>query len=113
MQRRRQQRRAKRIHAPVRTDKCRRRLADEERLDSNRPAKVPEIGPAPEVDVLAVVDRFAGGLIDEGARPPAPARARFEERYGEAPLSQRRRRRQPGQPTADDNDPPFHRAPAG
>src|SRR5262245_7781857 len=111
MQRSRKRRSAKTAHPAVRTDKRQAAFADEARIDADRPAEMLKVRPAAEIDVLAIVDRLAGGLIDERTGSPTPAGPGFKERYGKASFGQRRGRCQSGQAAPDDDHPPVHEAP--
>ena len=58
---------------------------------------------AAEKDMLPVVHTFAGGGIGECRCTPAKRRPRFEDEHARALFGEQRRRREPGEASADDD----------
>ena len=79
-------------------------LAAEQGTGTHALAKVGQIGAAGHAHVLAVIDQLAGGGILERASAAAEAGAALEQGDPQAASRQRSRRREPGQPTAHDQD---------
>src|SRR5690349_7418060 len=109
MQRRGKRRRRKPACSSVRSDECECGFPLEEALDAERAAEVLKVRTAAEVDVLTIVDGFAGRLINERARAASPAGTRLEQRHAQprAP-GEGRGGGQSGQPSADDHDLGWH-----
>ena len=99
------------IHRAVAPNEVENRLVAKQIVQPDRLAEVPEVRAAPQNNVLAVIDPFAGGMIDERAGAAAQARSRFDQRDGNTPVGQGGRRGQAGQSAPDDHGAPAHRSP--
>ena len=93
----------KRIHNSVGADEKQFSFGPQQIRNPHGLAEVPKVGTAAHADVLAVVDQFACGLIDERTGTTSQPGPGLQQCHGDVAFRQCNRSRQPGQPATDDN----------